>query len=381
LKEGIVILAGKAIKTYPSEYKLLRDEQTGARIHQLTSADCVNHPPYFLTPAFTPDNNQIIFTSYRTGRPELFELDFPDGEIRQLTEAEKFHPYSAILSADGREVYYTRGNVIEALDRANLHTRVLYDLEGAQFCECSASPDGKWLVTAFKQQERNGIAVAAVDGSGGDVILDFPRTIIHPQFHALDPDWIEFAGDPAPRMFRIRRDGSGLECLYEHGNDEFVVHETFLGHSSDLVFTVWPRALKRMDWDTLEISTIAEFNAWHITPNRDGSKILCDTNHPDIGLQLVDAATGDRQTICHPKSSNGGTQWKKSKYALAEDFAKAREERGDNLSWMEMPTDHIYGPQWTHPHPAFSADERMASYTSDVSGQPQVYVVELDHVL
>jgi Tol biopolymer transport system component len=44
---------------------------------------------------------------------------------------------------------------------------------------------------------------------------------------------------------------------------------------------------------------------------------------------------------------------------------------------MEMPTDTVYGPQWTHPHPSFSPDEKLAAYTSDVSGHPQVYVVEL----
>ena len=137
--------------------------------------------------------------------------------------------------------------------------------------------------------------------------FSFPRTIIHPQFCPLDSGWIEFAADPAPRMHRIRRDGSGLECLYEHDNDEFVVHETFLGTSGDIVFTVWPKALKRINWTTREISTIAKFNAWHITPNRDGSKILCDTNHPDAGLQLVDASTGARATICLSKASSQGS--------------------------------------------------------------------------
>ena len=57
----------------------------------------------------------------------------------------------------------------------------------------------------------------------------FPAPLIHPQFHPLEPEWIEFAGDPAPRMHRVRRDGTGMECLYQHGNDEFVVHETFPG--------------------------------------------------------------------------------------------------------------------------------------------------------
>lgn len=367
----------KAIQTFASEYKAFRDDQTGAQIHQLTSAECINHPPYFLTSAFTPDGKYLIFTSYRTGAPQLFEVEFPDGPIRQLTSVEGFHPYSAVLARGGSEVFYTRKGAIEAVNREDLSVRVLYRQEGAQFGECSVSSDGRWIVTAAKIGSQSAIALVAVNGEGGGILLEFPRTIIHPQFHSLDSDWIEFAGDPAPRMFRLRRDGSGLECLYEHDNNEFVVHETFLGETGDLVFTVWPHSLKRMDWNTRAITTIADFNAWHITPNRAGTRILCDTNHPDLGLQLVEVSTGQRRTIGYPKSSNRGTQWLKSRYALAEDWAEARGQKDKALSWMEMPTDSVYGPQWTHPHPAFSADEKYATYTSDISGFPQIYVVEL----
>ena len=134
--------------------------------------------------------------------------------------------------------------------------------------------------------------------------------MIHPQFHPLEPEWIEFSGDPAPRMHRVRRDGTGLECLYQHGNDEFLVHETFLGSTGDLVFTVWPRALCRMDWTTREIRTIADYNAWHIAPDRAGQRVLCDTNHPDEGLQIIDVATGARRPLCLSESSNQGSQWR-----------------------------------------------------------------------
>lgn len=360
-----------------SEYRRLRDDTTGAVIHQLTAHPSINHPTYFLTSSFTPDGKHVIFTSYRAGAPQLYELEFPDGPMRRLTEGEGLHPYSATLSPDGREIYFTRKGKIEALLRKDLSVRTLLAIPDAQFGECSLSADGAWIVTAMKQGAQNGIARAGTAGRPGSVIVKFPRTIIHPQFHPTDADWIEFSGDPAPRMHRVRSDGSGLECLYQHGNEEFVVHETFLGRTGDIVFTVWPKALRRMDWNRRTLTTIAEFNAWHITPNRAGTKILCDTNHPDIGLQLVDVASGRRRTICYPRSSNGGTQWKKSRYALEEDWAAARTERKGALSWMEMPTDTVYGPQWTHPHPSFSPDEKLAAYTSDVSGHPQVYVVEL----
>jgi oligogalacturonide lyase len=380
-------LAGALVTARNSEYKRLRDEQTGATIHQLTSHASVNHPTYFLTSSFTPDGKHVIFTSYRSGAPHLYELEFPDGQMRQLTDGDPIHPYSASISRDGSEVYITRKGRIEAVRRKDRRVRVLLTLSAdgnndAQFGETALSHDGRWLVTAFKQGTTNGVALAGVEGGGG-VLTKFPRTVIHPQFHPSDSNWVEFSGDPAPRMYRVRRDGTGLECLYEHGNDEFVVHETFLGRTGDLAFTVWPKALKRMDWNTRRITTIAEFNAWHITPNRAGTAILCDTNHPDIGLQLVDVASGKRRTVCLSKSSNGGTQWKTSRYAVAADFERARAQRDPGvdrksaLSWMEMPTDSVYGPQWTHPHPSFSHDEKMVAFTSDRSGHPQVYVVEL----
>ena len=360
-----------------SEYRRLQDPLTGAVIHQLTSHPSVNHPTYFLTSSFTPDGRRVIFTSYRSGSPQLYELEFPDGPLRQLTSGEGLHPYSATISQDGNEVYFTRKGKIEALRRKDLSVRTLFALEGAQFGECSVSSDGLWIVTAMKQGAQNGVALASTAGKPGGVLVKFPRTIIHPQFHPLDSNWVEFSGDPAPRMHRVRRDGSALECLYQHGNDEFVVHETFLGRTGDIVFTVWPKALRRMDWKTRKITSIAEFNAWHITPNRAGTVILCDTNHPDIGLQLVDVATGRRRTVCYPRSSNGGSQWKTSRYAVEADWAAARQDRKGSLSWMEMPTDSVYGPQWTHPHPSFSPNEKLAAYTSDVSGHSQVYVVEL----
>ena len=182
-------------------------------------------------------------------------------------------------------------------------------------------------------------------------------------------------------MHVIRRDGTGRRCLYEHGNDEFVVHETWLGTGDDLVFTIWPKAIKRMHLDSGRISTVAEFNAWHICPSRDGRFILCDTNCPDAGMQIVDVATGERRVLCYPGSSNGGSQWAKGRYALKADFEEAARAGASSLaeamSWMDMKTDTVYGPQWTHPHPALSRSGRYATSTSDRTGRSQVYVVEI----
>ena len=367
---------------HASEHSTRRDRITGALIHQLTAHASINHPTYFLQSSFTPDNAALLFTSYRTGSAQLFEIaGFPDGPIRQLTDGPPIHPFSPAIHPDGRQVSFVRGGSIWTIDRVTLEERQVVAFDGAQLGECSLGDTGQWLIAAIKHGTQAGLVTGRIDGSEWRMI-PFPRTVIHPQFHPLEPEWIEFSGDPAPRMHRVRRDGTGLECLYQHDNDEFVVHETFLGRTGDLVYTVWPRALCRMDWTTRERSVIAEFNTWHITPNRAGTKVLCDTNHPDEGLFLVDVATGQRQRVCLSEATNQGTQWRTSRYALAEDFAAARSQAagGATLSWMEAPTDSVYGPQWTHPHPSFSADEKHVAFASDRTGYTQVYVVDLDGV-
>src|SRR5262249_43390605 len=163
-------------------------------------------------------------------------------------------------------------------------------------------------------------------------------------------------------------------------------------------FTHWPYALKRLDGligplvnrlidrqltnspiDQLTPRTVAEFNAWHIAPNRTGTQILCDTNHPDLGIQRVEVATGERELVAWRAASGRGSQWRKARYALKEDFERAGREAGA-LSWMEAKTDTVYGPQWTHPHPSWSADERWCLYDSDRTGTTQVYAVELECV-
>src|SRR5690242_9572304 len=240
------------------------DPATGAQIHQMTDHPSINHATYFLQSSFTPDNRTLIFISYRTGAAQLFEIDFPDGEPRQLTSGAAIHPFSPAIHPDGRIIYFVRAGEIWTIDRKTQAERRIVTFPDAQLGECSLAEGGEWLTAAIKQGKQCGIVAGRADGSGWQLI-PFPRTVIHPQFHPLEPEWIEFAGDPAPRMHRVRRDGSGLECLYQHDNDEFVVHETFLGRTGNVVFTVWPHALRVMDWTTRKMRTIAEFNAWHIT--------------------------------------------------------------------------------------------------------------------
>lgn len=359
---------------------LLRDSATGTPVWQMTANPAaISHATYFLQSSFSPGNRSLLFISNRTGSWQLFDIaPFPDGPIRQLTDGPAIHPFSPAFHPERKLVYFVRAASVWSLDLDSLAETLIVDFGDGSMGEPSLDPTSQWLVAAIKKDGQPGLAVGQTNGREWR-ILPFPRTVIHPQFHPTEPEWIEFAGDPAPRMHRIRRDGSGLECLYEHNNSEFVVHETFLGNSGNLLYTVWPQSLRVMNWATRNHRTLIETNAWHITPNRTGTKVLYDTNHPDRGIHLFDIATGRESHVCLSEASNGGSQWKTSRYALAEDFAAARSgsQQSKALSWMEAGVDTVYGPQWTHPHPSFCREEKRVVFASDRSGSTQVYVADI----
>ena len=371
---------------HSAETRALTDERTGASILQLTAHESVNHHLYPLTCSTTPDMRWVVFTSNRRGNFQFYKAQFPSGDIVQLTDVpDGVHGYSGHLTHDGRELIYTTLGEIRAVDLETLHERSLAQWEGASLGEVSLSPNGRWLVTAMKWEGRSHLAVVRTDGSHAERIFESERTFIHPQFHPTDDTLIEYAQDPAPRMWLIRRDGRDNLCLHEHTNEEFIVHETWLGATGDLILVHWPFALRRLNLSKITGNlsaalpaprTLTEFNSWHIAPNRAGSGILCDTSHPDAGLQLVETASGERSTVCHPRASCGGSQWRNSHYAIKEDFERAWKEEGA-LSWMEVKVDTVYGPQWTHPHPSWSSDENWCIYDSDRTGSTQVYAVDL----
>lgn len=354
---------------FPTERTFYSDPATGVRVHQLTSHPSTNHLSYFLQSSFTPDSKRLIFTSYRSGTAQLFETAFPEGEIRQLTDGPPIHPYSPTLAASGDRVFFVRAGGVWALTLANLAEKRVFEFGGAQLGECTLGDGGRWITAAYKQGSTQGLVSGRADGSDWRVI-PFGRTVIHPQFRPLDAEWIEFAGDPAPRMYRVHRDGSGMECLYTHDGSRWITHETFLGTTGDLIFVQWPKALYRMNWKTRAISPVTSYKVWHVSPNRSGTRILCDTNHPDEGIFEIDVATGARRRVCLSQSGNRGTQWTESTPANWKSDAKSA------LSWLEVPTDSIYGPQWTHPHPCYSPDEKLVTFTSDRTGHAQVYVAE-----
>ena len=353
------------------EWESYDDARTGARIVRLTSAKCKNHPLYYLTNSFTEDCQSLVFASDRTGKVDLYLVRLTDGVIRRLTDLDDVQPFSGNLVGD--EAYFSTAGELHCLSLRDGTDRLIVERHGCGFGEVTVSSDRQWVAALITKGASAGILIARVDGSSAHVILDGVRGLYHPQFHPTDPERLIYSADPPdPRMWTVRQDGRDDRCIYENAPDEWFVHETFLGKTDQIIVVRWHRGVCAVGLDDGRLRTIAALSCWHIASNPDGSRIVCDTHLPDIGLCLIDPQSGEYRTLCYPGASNRGTQWHEKTPLVATEGAP-----GWATMVEEDSTETAYGPQWTHPHPSFSPDGRWVSFTSDAAGRPQAYVVEV----
>lgn len=347
----------------PPEKRVLRDARTGVVVWQLTGAPCINHAPYFLNPAWAgPRRDLLVITSYRAGGPDLYGIRLPAGDLVQLTDGGDVSPWSACVSPDGGHVYFTAGAGADAqlrvLDLDTLEERVLAPLPPSSWLgNCSVSPAGTELVTTIRRGEANALLAFRTDNGESRTLHETPRLLAHAQW-SPDGHTVLFASD-LPRMWLVDADGRHARPLREQTRQEWLVHEAWLS-DGEIIFTHWPHALKAIRRDGTGERTLAAFNCWHPAPAPDGQLVVCDSTLPDVGLVLVDPATGARRTLCYPGASGRGSQWASSEPI-----------------WDGPVPEEAYGPQWTHPHPSFTPDGRGVVYTSDVTGLSQVYLAWL----
>lgn len=76
----------------------------GSELRQLTRNQTIN-----LSPSWAPDARSLIFTSYKDGRPKLYEIDLSSGRER-LVPTGPGMVMGASFSPDGREIAVTRSS-------------------------------------------------------------------------------------------------------------------------------------------------------------------------------------------------------------------------------------------------------------------------------
>ena len=152
----------------------------GEDVRQLTKNGTIN-----LSPSWSPDNRDILFTSFRDGRPKLYEMDLASGRQRVLLEGPgltnggRFSPSGDLIAASREE---SKGNSeIVVIDREGAVVRRLAAHGGIDVSP-AWSPDGQQV--AFCSTRGGAPQIYATDASGGPV-----RRITSSGSYNTSPAW------------------------------------------------------------------------------------------------------------------------------------------------------------------------------------------------
>jgi TolB protein len=117
-------------------------------------------------PVFTPDGQNIIFTSDRSGKPQLYQTSISGGNAQRITFQGGFNA-SAAVSFDGKQIAMVQGNGnvyrIAIMDRS-LGDQVRFVSPGNVDDSPSFAPNGSMLLYAASQGTRGVLYAVSADG-------------------------------------------------------------------------------------------------------------------------------------------------------------------------------------------------------------------------
>lgn len=367
------------LQTIKPEWRQVVDESTGTSLVQWTSDETMNHHFYFTNRTISADGSRGYFVSYRTGYPNLFGIDLITGEITQLSNRVDINPFSPSLSSRSPWIYVSARQCIHAISTQGDEDRELCRFKTAKLGNCSLNSDGSLLAVALRHDDHCELAIVDTQ-TGTSEIAARAKEIGHIQFCPIDSDLLIYSGTVSQRIWLHDRRTGKQSWVYPQKPTEWIVHESWLGQSREILFPHWPKALRSIQADGSQSRTVTSVNAWHACSNPQGTLIVCDTNHPDRGLLLIDPHTGGYRVLCYPRATQRGTQWQHDLPAVGAGIdTSIIRSNSPELDPPPHPDDSasVYGPQWTHPHPTFSADGRTVIYTSDRDRWSHVYQASL----
>ncbi len=371
-------MKGDSIKSDFSEYK---DSITGKIIIQLTPSDGFNHHPYFYNKIISNDSKYLIYGNKTRGRRNVFKMDLFEGTSIQLTDADGINDFNVILSNDDKFVIFTKNRQIIRLNIDSLDEEIVYEIPKGWALNEESTPslssddrfvvlpeiaskdllqaEGDWSIFAkqWGQMPKCRIVITDIKTKKSEIIHQENYWIGEVQFRPMDNATISFCHEGPwhvidARIWLINSDGTNLRCAKQRVGKEQFGHEYWLKDGSKIGFIYFPRfygrnaSIRFIDPDTLEEEVLMECSNYsHFISNHNNSKIVGDGHgRKNDFIYLVDVKQKKEEILCEH-----GSSWK------------------------------TYGhTQDSHPHPAFSPDSSMIIFTSDRTGSPSIYRVDLD---
>ena len=183
-----------------------------------------HEPAYDGLPRWTPDGKRIVFTSGRSGTPQLWEIDAEGGRPRRL-RANRATEYQADVSPDGRLAFLSNLDGPERLMIQDLRSGAVRELvrhgDNAIFGNPHWSPDGRQI--AFSSNWRIGHHIYVVDVATG-------KAAAHLAAHV---GWLRAALQP-------RRDEGRVREPRLHGRRRVASSSTISASDEEKVLVDWP---------------------------------------------------------------------------------------------------------------------------------------------
>jgi len=354
-------------------HKLLTksDPITGVRVVQITSGKSANYHMYPSGLTCTSDGRFVAYVSDERGAPNICCIEIATGEIWRLTFRRDINPFSGALTRDNMAVLFAAGDGLWAVTMPDGTETLMASFACSRVMDVSTSPDGRFAVLTLRAGGRGRIVEVDLASCACRDILVRDGVVSRARY-SPSGGRILYSGGAGERVRVVSRDGTGDRLLYGQTGGEWILNEAWLNEESAL-FVKFHDGLYSVDLSG-ETRTLFKGPVWHPATRADGKLIVCDSHSPDIGLLIMSADGTKWRTLCYPRSTNRGSRWGDHR-PMGDVTMEASLLAGEAA--VASGKESEYGPEWTHPHPSFSADGSAVYYTSDVTGEPQVYLAEI----
>lgn len=344
------------------------EETDAAVIRQVTTAPALHHHPFFFVDAYDAAQRFLLLLSHRTGAPQIVIEVRDSGTLVRLTDEPDLAEWSVIPSKDGKWVYYVAGQTGKRVSPVTGAVETLVNFGPAEMREAgmvgaamgttALSANGRYWAVPVRNGPVSQFWLVDTQSGKADLFLERP-TIGHPQFCPDDDDLILYAGPMTDRVWVTDRQGNDRRIFQRSHDLQWITHEVWRPGKRSVLFVDWPNGMGEIDPDSGAVRKVTDFPVWHGAPDVGGNRLICDTNFPDLGLHLLDLnRRADARFLHAPQASSQGAHW------------------AHPFPYNNGPVK-VHAPQHTHPHPRFSPDGARVVFTSDRSGQAQVYELVL----
>ncbi|MCE5177602.1 MAG: oligogalacturonate lyase family protein [Porphyromonadaceae bacterium] len=377
LLSAVILISGGCNRASKpeSERKIFNDPETGVEVWQITTNEKMSNMPYFEASAFTHDDRYVVFKSWREEVPKLFRSDLETGVVTKISDHEATGSYT--IHPNGKEVWFISGDLLYAVDVAELKERVVFDLSelaGGREVRFSAlfTNDGNYsLVTFGTRGSEMEVYRLYVPENKIEKVYVSQNGFSHPMINPTDPDIFTFVPYPDSQndmsLSLEQRARTWIVDVKSGEGKPFLMmptgyratHETWQADGERFFFfrktvpgskPVSICSIDKNGGDFEEHYTDSVYKLGHGIESRDMLWFIADSQDSYRNpLTLLNLKTGEVQILCWPNSSQATVEG---------------------------------NPQEDHVHPSFSFSGKYVAYTSDKGmGVSQAFVIPVDQFM